>query len=82
MVGNYWQFLKSVEKDCGSEMVGLCAAAFGRTAIGRMKYRLRVELALKVKENQANLHCEAVNKAVQAIKQSEHTACPLFLIIC
>jgi hypothetical protein len=82
MVGNYWQFLKSVENDSGSEMVGLCAAAFGRTAIGRMKHRLRVELALKVKENQANLHCEAVNKAVQDIKQSEHTACPLFLIIC
>lgn len=40
MVGNYWQFLKSVEKDYGSEMVGLYAAAFGRTAIGRMKYQL------------------------------------------
>lgn len=62
---NYWEFLRSVNRSCGAAMVGLCALGLGRSAIGSMKERSRLELAELVKQRQQDLTCEVLQDFLQ-----------------
>jgi hypothetical protein len=62
---NYWEFLRSIARDCGNEMVGLCALGLGRSTIGNMKCRFRLELSQRIKDNRTDFDCRVLRDSLQ-----------------
>jgi hypothetical protein len=63
---NYWEFLRSIARDCGDEIVGLCALGLGRSAIGNMKGCFRLELSRRIRNNRVDLNCPVLRDSLQA----------------
>lgn len=61
---NYWEFLRSIARDCGDEMVGLCALGLGRSMIGSMKDCLRLELSRRIRDNRTGFDCRVLRDSL------------------
>jgi protein tyrosine phosphatase len=60
----YQQFLRKVFKNAGPQMVVLCAAGLGRTAVKGMKDRVRVDLPFELKDQATSLESTIIRSIV------------------
>ena len=62
---NYWEFLRSISRDCGNAIVSLCALGLGCSRIGGMRDSLRLQLSRRIRDNRADFDCKVLRDYLQ-----------------